>query len=292
MVLSMTGYGRAGAVLHGRDIKVELRSVNSRYLEYSSRLPRSCFFLEDKLKKLVAARVSRGKVELSLSIQNVTDADTVVSVNWGLAEGYRAALTSMVERMDLKNDVTVGMLARFPDVLTQTAAPTDEDALWQDVESIANQAIDAFVAMRAAEGEKLKADVESRLQTVEALVGQIEQATEGRVKAYSDRLYARLQELLEDRNIEESRLVTEAAIFADKTAIDEETVRLHSHVAQYRQILELNEPIGRKLDFLTQELNRESNTIGSKCQDVAITRLVVELKSEIEKIREQIQNIE
>ena len=292
MVLSMTGYGRAGAVLHGRDIKVELRSVNSRYLEYSSRLPRSCFFLEDKLKKLVAARVSRGKVELSLSIQNVTAADTVVSVNWGLAEGYRAALTSMVERMDLKNDVTVGMLARFPDVLTQTAAPTDEDALWQDVESIANQAIDAFVAMRAAEGEKLKADVESRLQTVEALVGQIEQATEGRVKAYSDRLYARLQELLEDRNIEESRLVTEAAIFADKTAIDEETVRLHSHVAQYRQILALNEPIGRKLDFLTQELNRESNTIGSKCQDVAITRLVVELKSEIEKIREQIQNIE
>lgn len=292
MVLSMTGYGRAGAVLHGRDIKVELRSVNSRYLEYSSRLPRSCFFLEDKLKKLVAARVSRGKVELSLSIQNVTAADTVVSVNWGLAEGYRAALTSMVERMDLKNDVTVGMLARFPDVLTQTAAPTDEDALWQDVESIANQAIDAFVAMRAAEGEKLKADVESRLQNVEALVGQIEQATEGRVKAYSDRLYARLQELLEDRNIEESRLVTEAAIFADKTAIDEETVRLHSHVAQYRQILEMNEPIGRKLDFLTQELNRESNTIGSKCQDVAITRLVVELKSEIEKIREQIQNIE
>ena len=292
MVLSMTGYGRAGAVLHGRDIKVELRSVNSRYLEYSSRLPRSCFFLEDKLKKLVAARVSRGKVELSLSIQNVTAADTVVSVNWGLAEGYRAALTSMVERMDLKNDVTVGMLARFPDVLTQTAAPTDEDALWQDVESIANQAIDAFVAMRAAEGEKLKADVESRLQNVEALVGQIEQATEGRVKAYSDRLYARLQELLEDRSIEESRLVTEAAIFADKTAIDEETVRLHSHVAQYRQILALNEPIGRKLDFLTQELNRESNTIGSKCQDVAITRLVVELKSEIEKIREQIQNIE
>ena len=292
MVLSMTGYGRAGAVLHGRDIKVELRSVNSRYLEYSSRLPRSCFFLEDKLKKLVAARVSRGKVELSLSIQNVTAADTVVSVNWGLAEGYRAALTSMVERMDLKNDVTVGMLARFPDVLTQTAAPTDEDALWQDVESIANQAIDAIVAMRAAEGEKLKADVESRLQNVEALVGQIEQATEGRVKAYSDRLYARLRELLEDRSIEESRLVTEAAIFADKTAIDEETVRLHSHVAQYRQILELNEPIGRKLDFLTQELNRESNTIGSKCQDVAITRLVVELKSEIEKIREQIQNIE
>ncbi len=292
MVLSMTGYGRAGALLHGRDIKVELRSVNSRFFEYSSRLPRACAFLEDKLKKLVAAKVSRGKVELNLSIQNVTAADTVVSVNWQLAQGYRAALNAMSERMDLKNDVTAGMLARFPDVLIQTAAPTDEDELWQDVQSVAQQAIDAFVAMRATEGEKLKEDVAGRLNTIETLVARIEQDSAGRVQAYSDKLYARLQELLGDRNIDEARLVTEAAIFADKTAIDEETVRLHSHVAQYREILELNEPIGRKLDFLTQELNRESNTIGSKCQDVAITRLVVELKSEIEKIREQIQNIE
>lgn len=292
MVLSMTGYGRAGALLHGRDIKVELRSVNARFFEYSSRLPRSCAFLEDKLKKLVAAKVSRGKVELNLSIQTVTAEDTVVTVNWQLAQGYRAALTAMSERMDLKNDITVGMLARFPDVLMQTAAPTDEDELWQDVKAVAEQAIDSFLAMRATEGEKLKEDVSGRLTTIESLVGQIEKDSAGRVQVYSDKLYARLQELLGDRNIEEARLVTEAAIFADKTAIDEETVRLHSHVAQYREILELNEPIGRKLDFLTQELNRESNTIGSKCQDVAITRLVVELKSEIEKIREQIQNIE
>ena len=265
MVLSMTGYGRAGALLHGRDIKVELRSVNARFFEYSSRLPRSCAFLEDKLKKLVASRVSRGKVELSLSIQTVTAADTVVSVNWQLAEGYRAALNEMVERMDLKNDVSVGMLSRFPDVLTQTAAPTNEEELWQDVQSVAEKAVDAFVAMRAVEGEKLKEDVAGRLDTIETLVGQIEENSAGRVQAYSDKLYARLQELLSDRN---------------------------SHVAQYREILALDEPIGRKLDFLTQELNRESNTIGSKCQDVAITRLVVELKSEIEKIREQIQNIE
>lgn len=292
MVLSMTGYGRAGALLHGRDIKVELRSVNARFFEYSSRLPRSCVFLEDKLKKLVAAKVSRGKVELSLSIQTVTAADTVVSVNWSLAQGYRAALDSLIEKMELKNDVTAGMIARFPEVLTQTAAPTNEDELWQDVQSVALQAVDAFVAMRAAEGEKLKADVAGRLDTIEELVAKIEQGSAGRVQAYSDRLYARLQELLGDRSIDESRLVTEAALFADKTAIDEETVRLHSHVAQYREILTLDEPVGRKLDFLTQELNRESNTIGSKCQDVAITRLVVELKSEIEKIREQIQNIE
>ena len=194
--------------------------------------------------------------------------------------------------MELKNDVTAGMIARFPEVLTQTAAPTNEDELWQDVQSVALQAVDAFVAMRAAEGEKLKADVAGRLDTIEELVAKIEQGSAGRVQAYSDKLYARLQELLGDRNIDESRLVTEAALFADKTAIDEETVRLHSHVAQYREILTLDEPVGRKLDFLTQELNRESNTIGSKCQDVAITRLVVELKSEIEKIREQIQNIE
>ncbi len=292
MVLSMTGYGRAGALLHGRDIKVELRSVNSRFFEYSSRLPRSCMFMEDKLKQLVAARVSRGKVELNLSVQAVTAADTVVTVNWPLAQGYHTALQKLAERLELKNDVTAGMLARFPDVLTQTAAPTNEAELWEDVQAVAQQALDAFVSMRAQEGTKLKADVVNRLETVEALVAQIEQNSAGRVQAYSEKLYARLQELLGDRNIDEGRLVTEAAIFADKTAIDEETVRLHSHVAQYRDILEMDEPIGRKLDFLTQELNRESNTIGSKCQDVAITRLVVDLKSEIEKIREQIQNIE
>lgn len=292
MVLSMTGYGRAGALLHGRDIKVELRSVNARFLEYSDRLPRSCAFLQDKLKKLVAARVSRGKVELNLSIQAVTAADTVVTVNWPLAQGYRDALRDLAQRMELPDDLTAGMVARFPDVLAQTAAPANEDELWQDVQTVAQQALDAFVAMRAAEGEKLRADVENRLTAVETLVGQIEQQSAGRVQAYSEKLYARLQELLGDRSIDEGRLVTEAAIFADKTAIDEETVRLHSHVAQYREILALDEPIGRKLDFLTQELNREANTIGSKCQDVAVTRLVVELKSEIEKIREQIQNIE
>ena len=274
MVLSMTGYGRAEQVLNGRDIVVELRSVNSRFFEYSSRVPRTCSFLEDKLKKLVAAKVSRGKVELNLSIQNVAAADTVVQVNWQLAKSYQTAMQAMSEKLDLKNDVTVSTICRFPDVLTQTAAPADPDTLWADVEQVAQQAVAAFVSM------------------IETLVAQIEQNSAGRVQAYTERLYTRLKELLEDRNIDDARIVTEAAIFADKTAIDEETVRLHSHVAQYRSILELDEPVGRKLDFLTQELNRESNTIGSKCQDINITRLVVELKSEIEKIREQIQNIE
>lgn len=292
MVLSMTGYGRAEEVRNGRDIAVELRSVNSRYFEYSCRVPRTCAFLEDPLKRLVAEQVHRGKVELSLSIQNVSAADAVVQINWGLAESYCRALSSLAERLDIRNDITVTALTRFPDVLTQSAAPADPDALWADVQAVAGQAVTAFLQMRAAEGEKLRADVEARLLTVEELVRRIEQGSAGRVQTYTQRLYARLQELLADRNIEESRVLTEAALFADKTAIDEETVRLHSHVAQYRQILTLDEPIGRKLDFLTQELNREANTIGSKCQDAALTRLVVELKSEIEKIREQIQNIE
>ena len=293
MVLSMTSYGRAGAVLNGRDIKVELRSVNARFLEYSSRLPRSCLYMEDRLKKLVAARVSRGKVELSLTIQSVSAADTVVTVNWQLAESYRTALTAMVQKMDLKNDTTVGMLARFPDVLAQTAAPTDEEALWNDVASVAGQAVDAFVSMRAAEGEKLQADVLARLNTIETLVGQIEQNSAGRVQAYTDKLYARLQELLGDRTIDEARIVTEAAIFADKTAIDEETVRLRSHIDQFKKLFEEDGgAIGRKMDFLVQEINREINTIGSKAQDIEIARCVVDVKAEIEKIREQIQNIE
>ena len=292
MILSMTGYGRARQVLNGREITVELRGVNARFLEYSSRLPRAFAFLEDPLKKLVAARVSRGKVELSLTVQNTTAADTVVTVNWPLAKGYRDAMTALSEQLALKNDMSVSLIARMPDVLAQTAAPLNEEALWADVQAVAGQAVDAFLTMRAAEGEKLKADLLSHLDVVEQLVGGIEANTAGRVKAYSDKLYARLQELLADRSIDESRLVTEAAIFADKTAIDEETVRLHSHIAQYRDILSGDGPVGRKLDFLTQELNREANTIGSKCQDVDITRLVVELKSEIEKLREQLQNLE
>ena len=292
MILSMTGYGRARQVLNGREITVELRGVNARFLEYSSRLPRAFAFLEDPLKKLVAARVSRGKVELSLTVQNTTAADTVVTVNWPLAKGYRDAMTALSEQLELKNDMSVSLIARMPDVLAQTAAPLDEEALWADVQAVAGQAVDAFLTMRAAEGEKLKADLLSHLDVVEQLVGGIEANTAGRVKAYSDKLYARLQELLADRSIDESRLVTEAAIFADKTAIDEETVRLHSHIAQYRDTLSGDGPVGRKLDFLTQELNREANTIGSKCQDVDITRLVVELKSEIEKLREQLQNLE
>ena len=253
MILSMTGFGRGTAVRNGREITVELRSVNSRYFEYSSRIPRTCNYLDSRLKKQLNQRISRGKVELSLTMQEVDAADTVVAVNLELARSYQQALEQMSQTLGMRNDVSAGLVSRFPEVLSTHHADVDEEQLWEDVSAVTAQALDRFVAMRAAEGEKMKADIES---------------------------------------IDEARLVTEAAIFADKTAVDEETVRLRSHIAQYREILSLDEPVGRKLDFLTQELNRETNTIGSKCQDLDITRIVVDMKAEIEKIREQIQNLE
>ena len=284
MILSMTGFGRGTAVRNGREITVELRSVNSRYFEYSSRMPRTCSYLDSRLKKQLNERVTRGKVELSLTVQNVDAADTVVAVNQELAKSYRQALRDLSEALEVKNDVTAGMIARFPDVLTTRHADVDEEQLWEDVSAVTAQALDRFVEMRAAEGAKMKADVENRLRFLEECVG--------RVENYTNRLYEKLKVILEDRNIDDARVLTEAAIFGDKTAVDEETVRLRSHIAQYRSILELDEPVGRKLDFLTQELNRETNTIGSKCQDLDITRIVVDMKAEIEKIREQIQNLE
>ncbi len=292
MVLSMTGYGRAEQVLNGRSITVEIKSVNSRYFEYSSRIPRSCAYLDDKLKKLLGANISRGKAELSLQLQNVDAQDVTVEVNLPLAKSYQAALELLHTELEVSGDTSAALLSRFPDVLSVRCADVDEEKLWQDVKTVAQMAIDNFVAMRAAEGEKLKEDVMTKLDTLETFVGKVEEGSSERVEAYTQKLFARLQTVLQDQNIDEARILTEAAIFADKTAVDEETVRLHSHIAQYRQILSGEGPVGRKLDFLTQELNRETNTIGSKCQDLAITRIVVDMKSEIEKIREQIQNIE
>ena len=255
MILSMTGFGRGTAVRNGREITVELRSVNSRYFEYSSRIPRTCSYLDSRLKKQLNERITRGKVELSMTVQNVDAADTVVAVNMELARSYQQAMRDISEQLGVKNDISAGVITRFPDVLTTRHADVDEEQLWE-------------------------------------CVGKVETLSAGRVEAYTTRLYEKLKVILEDRDIDDARVLTEAAIFGDKTAVDEETVRLRSHIAQYRDILALNEPVGRKLDFLTQELNRETNTIGSKCQDLDITRIVVDMKAEIEKIREQIQNLE
>lgn len=292
MVLSMTGYGRARLTLHGRDITVEIKSVNSRYFEYSSRMPRGYSFLEDKLKKLVNGKIARGKAELNLTIVNVEAPDTVITPNIELARQYKAAMDEMARQLDMRNDVSLSGLCRFPDMFSAVHAEADEAELWQDVQAVAAAALENFAAMRAAEGEKLREDVLARLCTMEKDVGFIEQTSAARVQKYTDKLYARLKELLDGRDIDDARILTEAAIFADKTAVDEETVRLRSHIRQYRDILALSEPVGRKLDFLTQELNRETNTIGSKCNELDITRVVVEMKGEIEKIREQIQNLE
>ena len=292
MILSMTGFGRGTAVRNGREITVELRSVNSRYFEYASRIPRTCNYLDSRVKKQLNQRISRGKVELSLTMQEVDAADTVVAVNLELARSYQQALEQMSQTLGMRNDVSAGLVSRFPEVLSTHHADVDEEQLWEDVSAVTAQALDRFVAMRAAEGEKMKADIESRLAFLEQCVGRVESLSAGRVENYTARLYEKLRVILEDRELDDARVLTEAAIFADKTAVDEETVRLRSHIAQYREILSLDEPVGRKLDFLTQELNRETNTIGSKCQDLDITRIVVDMKAEIEKIREQIQNLE
>ena len=292
MALSMTGYGRGEQLLHGQNITVEIRSVNSRYFEFSSRVPRGCAFMEDRLKKLLNSQISRGKVELGLQLQSVEASDTVVQVNLPLARQYRDAMRTLYEELEIKDDLTTGLIARFPDVLVTSRAQVDQEQLWQDVSQVTGQALEAFLEMRRVEGRKLKEDLLEKLKQLEADVAWVEGQSEGRVEAYTQRLYEKLKVLLEDRNIEESRILTEAAIFGDKTAVDEETVRLHSHIQQYRDVLESPEPVGRKLDFLTQEMNRETNTIGSKCQDVQITKRVVEMKACIEKIREQVQNLE
>lgn len=292
MILSMTGYGRSRQTLGGREITVELKSVNSRYFEYSSRIPRSCAFMDERLKKLLAGRVSRGKVELSLQLQGSSEADIVVVPDLALAKSYQNALRALSEELQLRCDLPLSLLARFPDVLCARRAEPDEEQLWQEVSGVCLAALGSFTDMRAAEGEKLREDILSRLDFLEDAVSEVEKDSAARMEAYTQRLYARLKTVLEDRTVDDARVLTEAAIFADKTAVDEETVRLRSHIAQYRGILEEGGPVGRKLDFLTQELNRETNTIGSKCQDLAITRLVVDMKAEIEKIREQVQNIE
>ncbi|MEG2403464.1 MAG: YicC/YloC family endoribonuclease [Oscillospiraceae bacterium] len=292
MVLSMTGYGRGNDVLHGRDITVEIKSVNSRYFEYSSRMPRNCVQFDDKLKKLLNAAVSRGKAELALTIQNVDGADTTVNVNMDVARAYRVAMQTLAESFSLTDDTTVSTLSRFNDIFTVTKEQQDDEMLWADIESVAKKAIDAFITMRAAEGAKLKDDILSRLVFLSDATAKVEETSAQRVAKYIEKLSLRLTELLQSTEIDEGRILTEAALFADKTAVDEETVRLKSHIAQYKDILSLREPVGRKLDFLTQELNREVNTIGSKVQDLSVTHLVVDMKAEIEKIREQVQNIE
>lgn len=292
MIKSMTGYGRATAAADGMNITVEIRSVNHRFFEFSSRVPRSFGFLEEKLKSFVAQKVSRGKVECNVMIETVEEPDTVITLNHPLIKNYLEAYNELESVYGLKNDVTVSSLMRVPDVFTVTRPEADEEKLWNDVRAVTEEALAGFISMREREGAKLKEDVLSRLDIILGEVEFIEKRSPETVEAYNAKLLARLKDILGDIHIDEQRVLTECAIFADKIAVAEETVRLRSHISQLRSFLECDEAVGKKIDFLVQELNREANTIGSKAQDVEIAGKVVNIKSEIEKIREQIQNIE
>lgn len=292
MIKSMTGFGRGHEVLNGRDITVEIRAVNHRYYEFSCRIPRSMGFAEEKLKKLLAGSISRGKVEVSVLVYNTSVNDEKVTVNKEVIREYIEALRSVRDEFSLSDDLSLSTVLKMPDAFTVVKEDVDEEQLWADVKQVTEQALARFIAMREAEGERMKADFLSRLDAIEGWVGVIESRSPKLVEEYRKRLFDKMSEVLEGKSIDEGRILLEAGIFSEKTAVDEETVRLRSHIAQFRAMLESEEPVGRKLDFLVQEMNRETNTIGSKVQDIEVTKIVVDQKSEIEKIREQVQNIE
>jgi len=294
LVKSMTGYGRARETRNGRDITVEVRSVNNRYLDCTVKMPRAYIFAEDAVKAIVQKTVSRGKVDVFITVDSLGAEETVVKVNEPLARQYVEAMRQLIELGGgfVEDSYCATDLARLPDVLTVTKAEEDLESISGDLCAVLAEALSAHAAMRQREGEKLAQDIFGRLDTIEAITGRVEERSPQTVAEYRARLTARMQEVLQSTTIEESRILAEAAIYADKVAVDEETVRLRSHLSQLREMLSSDIPVGRKLDFLIQETNRESNTIGSKCSDVTIARDVVELKAEIEKIREQVQNIE
>lgn len=292
MIRSMTGYGRNQDTVDGLSIVVEIKSVNHRFFEYSSRLPRGYGFLDDKLKAHLQQRISRGKVDVFVQIHALEAVGSEVVVDHGLAEGYLTALRELSGRYELRDDVSAAVLSRYPDVLTVRQAALDEDAVWAAVASVTNGALDRFVSMREVEGARMREDVLSRADTIRKAVSVVEEKSPDTVRAHMEKVENRIRELLDGVPVDEARLLNEAAVFADKVAVAEETVRLNSHLDQLEQLLNSDEAVGRKLDFLVQEINRETNTIGSKCSDLALTRIVVDIKAEIEKIREQIQNIE
>ncbi len=292
MIKSMTGYGSAKGTVEGIEVSVELKSVNNKYLDTAVRMPRSFLFAEETIKQAVSSHISRGKVDVFVTVDSSMADDMLVKVNEPLLKGYLDALELISDRYGLANDVSVMSISRLPDVLSVEKKELDAEAVAEGMRAIAEQALCDFDRMRIVEGEKLKADVLTKLENIEGFVSVIEKESPLTVREYRERLLGKLSEVLGSSGIDESRILTEAAIFADKIAVDEETVRLRSHIAQLRQMLETGSPVGRKIDFLLQEFNREANTTGSKCQNSGIAHVVVDLKSEIEKIREQIQNIE
>ena len=289
---SMTGYGSARGVVGDQNLMVEIKSVNNRFLDCNVRLPRNYLFAEDIVKGAISDGVKRGKVDVFVTQQSSLDADSVVRVNLPLAEEYRKALESISKTLGVESRLDAGLIARFPDVLVVEKKELDRDAVGAALRDLTVQALEEFNALRAREGERLREDMLTKLKNISEYVSIVEERSPVTVREYRERLETRLREILEDRSIDEQRIITETAIFADRTAVDEETVRLRSHIAQFKTMLDEGSPIGRKMDFLMQEFNRESNTIGSKCSDASLSQIVVELKSEIEMLREQLQNVE
>ena len=292
LIKSMTGYGRAVETVNGREFTVEIRSVNNRYLDCTVKLPRAVSFAEDAVKQAVKASVSRGKVDVFVTVKSDNGDDTKVSLNRTAVEGYLSAMRQMVSEFGVQDDISVSAISRMPEVFTVEKPEVDEEQLQADLMGVVRKALDGYDAMRTAEGAALDADLRSRGDTILELVCQVETGSEQTVIDYRTRLENKLKEVLASTAIDESRILTEAAIFADKIAVDEETVRLRSHLRQMNTMLDGGGAVGRKLDFLRQEMNREANTIGSKCSDVRLARIVVDIKAELEKIREQTQNIE
>ncbi len=292
MIKSMTGYGRAVGVFADKQITVELRSVNNRYLDCGVKLPRLYAFCEDAVKQAVKQSVTRGKVDVFVTVNLTQSTDVTIGLNRPVLEGYLKALRTMAQDYQLREDISVSSLSRLPDVFTVEKTEQDEDALKQQLLGVVAEALENYDAMRRIEGEALARDLTAKAQGILERVAFVEERSPQSVAEYREKLLAKMQEVLSSTTVDEARILTEAAIFADKVAVDEETVRLRSHLNQLRTMLEAREPIGRKLDFLMQEINRETNTIGSKCSDLEIARTVVDIKAELEKIREQIQNIE
>lgn len=292
MIKSMTGYGRAVDTVNGMVVTVEIKSVNHRFFEFSSRIYKTYSFLEDKLKAYLQRYISRGKVDCLVEIETEDIRDSVVQVNHSLVSGYIDAFKEISERYGLEIKNPFDLLIGCSDILTIRQASADEDAVWEAVRSVAEKAVNNFVKMRRIEGEKLKEDILLRAENIIENVGYIEKRSPETVKEYNEKLKAKIAELLGTAQFDEQRILTEAAIFAEKTAVDEETVRLRSHIDQLKMFFETEEPVGRKLDFLVQEINREANTVGSKAADLEIAKKVIEIKADVEKIREQVQNIE
>lgn len=292
MIKSMTGYGKSEQTIDSLNVTVEIKSVNHRYFEFSARVPREYGFLEEKLKKYCNSLITRGKVECYVSVEDLEEREMEVNVNKTLAAGYVKALKELSERFGLKDDISAVTLSRYPDVITLHKASEDEERIWNAVKTVAETAVSKFIEMRETEGSKLRGDILSRADYIIECVEFIESRSPETVREYNEKLKQRMKELLGDASVDEQRLLNEAAIYADKIAVDEETVRLRSHISQLREFMNSNEAIGRKLDFLVQEINREANTIGSKAQDVDIAKKVIAIKAEVEKIREQVQNIE